>query len=106
MPRVTDTDVREPFDGQRNESWRPEGRSEPEIAFFVRRGEYAVVTAEVQVSWLSAAYPLRKECYTLERDVDGVVSVIATRGAGCRLTTTAVSSSVSLWGAPGELHVR
>ncbi len=93
MPRVTDTDVREPFDGQRNESRRPEGRSEPEIAFFVRRGEYAVVTAEVQVSWLSAAYPLRKECYTLERDVDGVVSVIATRGAGCRLTT-------------GELHVR
>lgn len=88
-------DVREPFDGLRNET-----------VFFVRRGEYALITAEVQVGWIPAAYPLRKDCYTLQKGEDGVVSVESTKDRGCRLTTSAVSSTVSLWGMPGDAHAR
>jgi hypothetical protein len=98
-------DVREPFDGLRNETVRPDGHSERETVF-VRRGEYALITAEVQVSWIPAAYPLRKDCYTLRKGEDGVVSVESTRDRGCRLTTSTVSSTVSLWGMTGDAHAR
>jgi len=64
------------------------------------------VTVEVQVSWIPAAYPLRKDCYTLEKGEDGVVSVVSTEDRSCRLTTSAVSGTVSLWPARGLAHAR
>lgn len=60
--------------------------SERQTIFFVRRGVYALITAEVQVSWIPAACPLRKDCYTRRKGEDGVVSLES-------LTTT---STVSL----------
>jgi len=57
---------------------RPDRARRPDV----RHGQYAAVSAEVQVSWLPAVYPLRKECYTLDREADGVVSVITTHAGG------------------------
>lgn len=89
---------------RRRRTSRPGGHSEPETRFCVRRGEY--IPVEVQVSWIPAAHPLRKECYTLQRGEHGVVSAVTTRARGCRLTTHAVTSTVSLCGTPLDAHAR
>jgi hypothetical protein len=91
-------EVYEPFDGTRDVTVRPNGRSEQESLLFVKRGDYAVVTAQAAVSWLPAAFPARKECYSMERQPDGSVIIGRSRTAGgvCRLTTSAASASISL----------
>jgi hypothetical protein len=60
----------------------------------VRREEYSVHNVELQLAWLPAAFPLRKECYTLVRDGEGVVSVgLPTR---CRLSTVSAATGIDL----------
>lgn len=89
--------VTEPFDGKRNATVRPGGHLEDESILFVRREEYSVLTVEAQVAWLPAAFPLRKECYTLVRDEEGVVSVgIPDTVTRCRLSTVSASTGIAL----------
>ena len=89
-------DIREPFDGKRNSTIRPGGHLEDESLFFVRRGEYSVLSVEAQLAWLPAAYPLRKECYTLVRDEEGVVSMqVADTATRCRLSTVSASTGIA-----------
>ena len=40
-----------------------------------------MLSVEAQLAWLPVAYPLRKECYTLVRNEEGVVSVHVPDGA-------------------------
>jgi len=90
-------DVLEPFDGQRNATVRPGSHLEDEKILFVRRAEYSVVSVETRLAWLPAAYPLRKECYTLVRDEEGVVSVtVPSSAARCRLSTVSAETGVAL----------
>ena len=90
-------DVLEPFDGQRNSTVRPGAHLEDEKILFVRRSEYSVVSVETRLAWLPAAYPLRKECYTLDRDEEGVVSVaVPDATARCRLSTVSPETGVAL----------
>ena len=90
-------DVLEPFDGKRNSTVRPGGHVEDEKLLFVRRGEYSVLSVEASLAWLPVAYPLRKECYTLARDEEGVVSVtVPDAAARCRLSTVSASTAVAL----------
>ena len=89
--------VTEPFDGKRDATVRPGGHLEDESILFVRREEYSVLSVEAQLAWLPAAFPLRKECYTLVRDEDGVVSVgISSTATRCRLSTVSASTGISL----------
>ena len=89
--------VTEPFDGKRNATVRPGGHLEDESILFVRREEYSVLTVEAQLAWLPVAFPLRKECYTLVRDEEGVVSVgIPDNVTRCRLSTVSASTGISL----------
>jgi len=90
-------DVLEPFDGQRNATVRPGSHLEDEKILFVRRAEYSVLSVETRLAWLPAAYPLRKECYTLARDEEGVVSVAVPDAATrCRLSTVSAETGVAL----------
>ena len=92
-----DIDVLEPFDGKRNSTVRPGGHLEDEKILFVRRAEYSVLSVETRLAWLPAAYPLRKECYTLARDEEGVVSVTLPDAATrCRLSTVSAETGVAL----------
>jgi len=90
-------EVLEPFDGTRDSTVRPGGHLEDEKILFVRRAEYSVLVVEARLAWLPMAYPLRKDCYTLVRDEEGVVSVavpdIARR---CRLSSVSAATGVSL----------
>jgi hypothetical protein len=92
-----DIEVLEPFDGTRDSTVRPGGHLEDEKILFVRRAEYSVLVVEARLAWLPMAYPLRKDCYTLVRDEEGVVSVavpdIARR---CRLSSVSATTGVSL----------
>ena len=64
--------------------------------FFVRRAEYSVLNVEAQLAWLPAAYPLRKECYTLVRDEEGVVSVrVPDAAMRCRLSTVSPGTGIA-----------
>jgi hypothetical protein len=90
-------DVKEPFDGKRNTVIRPGSHLEDETLLFVRRAEYSLLSVEAQLAWLPVAYPLRKECYTLARDEEGVVSVtIPDAASRCRLSTVSASTGVAL----------
>jgi len=90
-------EVMEPFDGKRNSMVRPGGHHEDETILFVRRGEYSVLSLQATLAWLPAAYPLRKECYTLARDEEGVVSVTVPDAATrCRLSTVSAETGVAL----------
>ena len=89
-------EVLEPFDGKSNSTIRPGGHLEDEVLFFVRRGEYSVLSVEAQLAWLPVAYPLRKECYTLVRNEEGVVSVRVPDGATrCRLSTVSATTGIA-----------
>ena len=56
-----------------------------------------MVSVETRLAWLPAAYPLRKECYTLGRDEEGVVSVaVPDATARCRLSTVSPETGVAL----------
>jgi len=89
-------EVLEPFDGKRNSTIRPGGHLEDEVRFFVRRGEYSVLSVEAQLAWLPVAYPLRKECYTLVRNEEGVVSLQVADGATrCRLSTVSATTGIA-----------
>ncbi len=89
--------VSEPFDGKRNFTVRPGGHLEDETILFVRRGEYSVLNVELQLAWLPAAYPLRKDCYTLVRDEEGVVSVgVPAEATRCRLSTVSAATGIAL----------
>ena len=93
-------EVDEPFDGQRNVTIRPNGRLDEERILYVRRADYAFISAEVSVGWLPAALPAPRECYTLGRLPDGTVSaVVSPQGptGRCRLSTSSGVCSVSLW---------
>ena len=92
-----DLEVLEPFDGTRNSTVRPGGHLEDEKIFFVRRGEYSVMSVEAKLAWLPFAYPLRKDCYTLVRDEEGVVSVVVPdTSRHCRLSSVSASTGVTL----------
>jgi len=55
-----------------------------------------VLSVEAQLAWLPVAYPLRKECYTLVRDEEGVVSMqVADTAKGCRLSTVSASTGIA-----------
>src|SRR5262249_26086890 len=85
--------VLEPFNGTQNTTLRPGGHHEEETLLFVRRGEYSLVKVEARLGWLPAAYPLRKECYTLVRDEEGVVSLTVPGSVKrCRLSTAAAET--------------
>src|SRR5262249_21649291 len=89
-------DVIEPFDGKSNSTIRPGGRREDETLLFVRRGEYSVLSVEARLAWLPFAYPLRKECYTLARDAEGVVSMqVPPTATRCRLSTVSASTAIA-----------
>ena len=89
-------EVLEPFDEKRNSTIRPGGHLEDESLFFVRRGEYSVLSVEAQLAWLPVAHPLRKECFTLVRDEEGVVSMrVAETAKGCRLSTVSASTGIA-----------
>jgi hypothetical protein len=93
----TGIEVLEPFDGKRNSTIRPGGHLEDESLFFVRRGEYSVLSVEAQLAWLPVAYSLRKECYTLVRDEEGVVSMqVANTATRCRLSTVSASTGIAV----------
>jgi hypothetical protein len=63
----------------------------------VRREEYSVHNVELQLAWLPAAFPLRKECYTLVRDGEGVVSVgLPGEATRCRLSTVSAATGINL----------
>ncbi len=90
-------EVLEPFDGRRNSTVRPDGHLEDEKILFVRRAEYSVLAVEAKLAWLPMAYPLRKDCYTLVRDEEGVVSVaVSDPNKRCRLSTVSASTGVAL----------
>ncbi|RPH65804.1 MAG: hypothetical protein EHM78_24765 [Myxococcaceae bacterium] len=64
---------------------------------FVRRAEYSILNVELQLAWLPAAYPLRKECYTLVRDEEGVVSVgLPGEATRCRLSMASAATGINL----------
>jgi hypothetical protein len=89
-------EVLEPFDLKRDSTIRPGGHLEDESLFFVRRGEYSVLSVEAQLAWLPAAYPLRKDSYTLARDEEGVVSMrVAETANGCRLSTVSAFTGIA-----------
>ena len=90
-------EVLEPFDDKSNSSIRPGGHLEDEALLFVRREEYSVLSVEAQLAWLPLAYPLRKECYTLARDEEGVVSMrVVPTATRCRLSSVSASTGISL----------
>ena len=63
----------------------------------VRREEYSVHNVELQLAWLPAAFPLRKECYTLVRDEEGVVSLrVADTATRCRLSSVSASTGIAV----------
>ncbi len=99
--------VSEPFDGKRNFTVRPGGHLEDETILFVRREEYSVLNVELQLAWLPAAFPLRKECYTLVRDGEGVVSVgIPAEQTRCRLSTVSAATGINLLELRGAAPTR
>jgi hypothetical protein len=66
-----------------------------------------VLSVEAQLAWLPAAYPLRKECYTLVRDEAGVVSVaLPDNVTHCRLSTVSASTGIALTEARGAPPTR
>jgi hypothetical protein len=90
-------EVLEPFDGKRDSTVRPGGHLEDEKILFVRRAEYSVLVVEARLAWLPMAYPLRKDCYTLVRDEEGVVSVaVPDVTKRCRLSSVSAATGVSL----------
>lgn len=92
-------EVREQFDGDLRDWINPGGHEERETLLFVPKREFAVVDVQAVVGWVPSAYPLRKECYTVLRDEDGVTHVSNSAGASgaCRLTNAIGSASVSFW---------
>ena len=99
--------VSEPFDGKRNFTVRPGGHLEDETILFVRREEYSLLNVELQLAWLPAAFPLRKECYTLVRDGDGVVSVgLPAEATRCRLSTVSAATGINLLELRGAAPTR
>jgi len=93
-------EVDEPFDNKSNVTIRPNGYVNEEHVLYVRRADYAFVSATTAVAWLPAALPAPKDCYTLGRRADGVVRIVVnpnqTRG-NCRLSTSSGDASLSLW---------
>jgi len=93
-------EVDEPFDGKSNVTIRPNGYVNEEHVLYVRRGDYAFLTATTAVSWLPAALPAPKDCYTLGRREDGVVRIVVNPSqtrVNCRLSTSSGDASLSLW---------
>ena len=93
-------EVDEPFDNKSNVTIRPNGFVTDEHVLYVRRADYAFITAVTAVSWLPAAFPAPKDCYTLGRRDDGAVQVVVAPNQGdrkCRLSTSSGDASLSLW---------
>jgi hypothetical protein len=85
----------------------PGGHLEGETIFFVRREEYSALNVELQLAWLPAPFPLRKECYTLVRDGDGVVLVgLPAEATRCRLSTVSAATGISLLQLRGAAPTR
>jgi hypothetical protein len=93
-------EVDEPFDGKSDVTIRPAGFVTEEHVLYVRRTDYAFLSAVTAVAWLPGAFPAPKECYTLARRDDGAVRIVVnpkqTRG-NCRLSTSSGDASLSLW---------
>jgi hypothetical protein len=93
-------EVDEPFDGKNDVTIRPDGYVTEEHVLYVRRSDYAFLTAVTAVAWLPVAFPAPKDCYTLGRQADGVVRVMVNFGGPsgkCRLSTSSGDASLSLW---------
>lgn len=93
-------EIDEPFDGKSDVTIRPAGFLTEEHVLYVRRGDYAFVSAMESVAWLPAAFPAPKDCYTLARRADGVVRIVVNlKGPNgkCRLSTSSGDASLSLW---------
>jgi len=93
-------EVDEPFDNKSNVTIRPNGYVNDEHVLYVRRADYAFVSATTAVGWIPAALPAPKDCYILDRRADGPVRIYInpknTRG-NCRLSTSSGDTSLSLW---------
>ena len=93
-------EVDEPFDGKSDVTIRPAGFVTEEHVLYVRRTDYASVSAVVAVAWLPMAFPAPKDCYTLGRRGDGAVQIVVKQGGTqgpCRLSTSSGNASLSLW---------
>jgi hypothetical protein len=66
-----------------------------------------VISVKAQLAWLPVAYPLLKECYTLVRDEDGVVSMrVVDTATRCRLSTVSASTGIAFTDRCGVVHTR
>ena len=94
--------VPETFDGGSNATVGPavaRGGDGP----FLRADSYPYVTVEAEVAWLPLADALRRECYALIAEEDGLVcgsaKVDPAQGAppgNCWLSTTTASATIAL----------